>query len=234
MTIHRYFLACGLALTGVSASGQSITVLPVSIQMAPGESATTLTIINSDTVATSVQVRAFAWSQSAGTDLLSPSNVIVASPPIATIPAHSAQVVRLVLRQQPTGKEATYRVVVDQIPPPAEPGTVRIALRMSIPIFAQPRTRTESRLAYRIENKAGKLSLVAVNGGARHETLRTIDLSDGLTAQANASPYVLAGATRRWPLMTTGAVPAAGSAVRLTASADTGGLDQPVAIIAVP
>jgi fimbrial chaperone protein len=233
-TLARTALVAAFAVTASVVSAQSLTVLPVSIEMAPGQSATTLTLINSADTETSVQIRAYAWDQPGGEDALTPSTTVLTSPPIATIPASSAQIVRLVLRQPPVGKEATYRIIVDQIPAPAEPGTVRIALRLSIPVFAQPRTRALPKLAYRIERKGDQAWLVATNEGKRHETLRSIAMTGGLSAPANASPYVLAGATRRWPLTAASGLPAAGAVIRLNAGADAGPVDQPVPVIVLP
>ena len=45
------------------ARAQSLTVLPVSIQMAPGQMSSELMVINMGDTETSVQVRAFIWSQ---------------------------------------------------------------------------------------------------------------------------------------------------------------------------
>lgn len=234
MTLRRTALAAALATTASVAGAQSLTVLPVSIQMTPGQSATTLTIINAGDKETSVQIRAYAWNQPGGEDALTPSTQILTSPPIATIPARAAQIVRLVLRQKPSGREATYRIIVDQIPPPAEPGTVRIALRLSIPVFALPPTRALPHLNYRIERKGTQAWMVAENDGTRHETLRNIAMTGGLTPTGNASPYVLAGVTRRWPLTAASGFPAAGAAIRLKAGADSGAVDQPVPVIVLP
>lgn len=103
------------------------------------------------------------------------------SPPIATIAPAAMQVVRLILRQPPVGREVTYRIFVDQIPPPAEPGMVHVVLRLSIPIFAQPATPAVPRIRFHIEQEGGQLVLVGVNNGLRHEALRNIALhtSDG-------------------------------------------------------
>jgi len=37
---------------------------------------------------------------------------------------------RLILRRPPQGHEATYRILLDQIPPPAEPGPARLYTRL--------------------------------------------------------------------------------------------------------
>ncbi|EDT41024.1 hypothetical protein BamMEX5DRAFT_3189 [Burkholderia ambifaria MEX-5] len=143
---------------------------------------------------------------------------------------------RLVLRRPPQGREAAYRILLDQIPPPAAPGTVRVALRLSIPIFAEPATRVVPHVQFRIERDARQAWLVASNDGGRHDRIRDIALTtgegSGLRTEANVSPYVLAGATRRWRIVAQTRLPVPGETVRLTAHADTGVVDQPVPVVA--
>jgi fimbrial chaperone protein len=225
-------------LSGGAVSAQSLTVLPVTIQMAPGRMATALTVINQGEGETSIQVRAFAWNQPDGNDQLTSSDEVLASPPLATIAPAAPQIVRLVLRRPPQGREAAYRILLDQIPPPAAPGTVRIALRLSIPVFAEPATRVVPRVQFHIERDARQAWLVAFNDGGRHDTIRNIALTtsegSGLQTEANVSPYVLAGATRRWRIVAQTRLPVPGETVRLTAHADTGVVDQPVPVVAGP
>jgi fimbrial chaperone protein len=223
-----------LPFVGV-ASAQSLTVLPVTIQMAPGQMATTLTVINQSDSETSFQVRAFGWSQpAAGNDELAATQDVLASPPLATIAAGATQVVRVVLRKPTQGKEASYRILLDQIPPPAAPGTIRIALRLSVPIFAAPTTRSAPHVQWRVEGGY----LVAVNDGNQHETVRDVALATAgggaLKVETNVSPHILAGATRRWRILTQGQSPAPGAPLHLTAHADSGAIDQPVSVGARP
>jgi len=223
-------------LSGLPAAGQSLSVLPVNILFTPGQKATSLTVTNQGKGETAIQIRAFAWSQQSGDDELSPSDTVVVSPPLASIAPGATQVVRLILRQPPRDREATYRILVDQIPPPAEAGIVRIVLRMSIPIFAEPTTRVVPHLQFHVERDGGSAFLVASNDGAHHEKIRDVALwtSDGhkLDTKSNASPYVLAGATRRWPIEAQGSLPAPSETLRLTAHADSGAIEQQVRVIA--
>lgn len=222
----------GLATTGASA--QSLAVLPVTIQMEPGQMATLLTVINQGPVETAVQIRAFSWRQNDGSDQLVTSDEIMVSPPLATIQPGGTQIVRLVLRNQVVGREGTYRVLLDQIPPPAEPGVVRVAL----PVFAEPATRVAPDLSFHIEHENDQAYLVAVNNGGRHGVIRdiTLEAKNGanLTIDSTVSPYVLAGAKRRWPIAKAeGAAPITG-AYNLTATTNTKPLKRSVAVVQRP
>jgi fimbrial chaperone protein len=238
MTAVGFMLAILALFAGGTARAQSLMVLPVNVRMAPGQRTASVTVVNHGDTETSIQIRAYAWTQPNGKEQLTLSDVVLVSPPIASIAPGGTQIVRLVLRQSPQDREATYRILLDQIPPPATPGTVRVVLRMSIPIFAQPATRTAPRLTFHVERDAEKLSLVAVNDGTRHEVLRDIVLStsDGrkLQLETGASPYVLGGVTRHWSLKGEGSQPAAGETLRLTAHADSGAIDEQVRVVSAP
>ncbi len=246
-TISRLKLVAAIGLVAVlvlltagsSAGAQSLMVLPVNVHMVPGQGATILTVVNEGKSETAIQIRAYAWNQpDGGDDQLTASDAVIVSPPLASIAAGGTQVVRLVLRKPPQGKEATYRIVLDQIPPPAEPGVVRVVLRLSIPVFAQPATRTAPHVQFRIERDGGQAFLVGFNDGNYHEAVRNIVLttSNGhkLKTGTSTSPYILAGATRRWPIDTQSSLPLPNESFRLTAHEDTGAIEEQVQVASVP
>jgi fimbrial chaperone protein len=227
-----------LLLAGPAAPAQALSVLPVNVFFSPGQKASSLTVTNVGTTETSIQIRAYAWSQQSGDDQLTESDAVVLSPPLTTIAPGASQVIRLILRQLPQGREATYRILVDQIPPPAEPGIVHMVLRMSIPIFAQPPTRAVPHVQFHLEMDSGKLILVGINDGLSHEVIRDVVLttSDGrkLKEESTTSPYILAGATRRWPIAAQGSLPLPGESLQLTAHTDAGVIQQQVGFVAAP
>src|SRR5271170_5381458 len=91
---------------GSAATAQSLAVLPVNILFSPGQKASSLTVTNKGTSETAIQIRAFAWTQTVSDDQLTESDAVVLSPPLATIAPGASQVVRLILRQVPQGREA--------------------------------------------------------------------------------------------------------------------------------
>lgn len=230
--------AVALFLAGFAASAQSLSVLPVNIFLPPGQRAASLSLKNSGDKPTSIQVRAYDWSQKDDADQLSDSKVVVVSPPLITIPPGSTQVVRLILRQPPVGGEATYRILLDQIPGPGEPGVVQMVLRISIPVFAAPATKAVPQDEFHLEREAEKLFLVGVNTGKSHDTVHDIVLtaSDGrkFTLKTKVSPYLLAGATRRWELDAQGHAPQPGETLKLTAHGIASAIDVQLGVIAAP
>jgi fimbrial chaperone protein len=215
-----------------------LSILPVNILLSPGQKAAALAVTNQGSSETAIQIRAYAWNQKDNDDQLTASDSVVVSPPLATIAPGGTQIVRIILRQPPQAREATYRILIDQIPPAAEPGIVHMVLRMSIPIFAQPASRAAPHVLFHLEMDAGQLFLVGINDGLRHEAIRDIVLStsDGrkLKPAPGGLPYILAGATRRWAIAAQGALPPVNDTLRMTAHADAGTIDQQVRVVGLP
>ena len=228
-------LAVAAALAGgPAATGQDVatglTVIPVSFELTPGQMTAVLNLQNHTDHEADFQVRPFAWEQPGGDDRLTPTDVLVASPPLGRIPVGGEQVVRLILRRPAQGQEASYRILLDQVPPPPEPGVVSFALRLSIPVFAEPSAREAAHVSWSVQPDGGAYYLVAVNSGARHDAFRNMALTEGgrpVALETHVSPYILPGATRRWRITSSNFAPSR-EALRLTALADSGPVDQPV------
>ncbi len=219
----------------LAALAQGIMVSPVNVQMTAGQMAAVLTVGNQGQTPISFQVRPYSWQQTrTGDELLTPTDELLASPPLATVAPGASQIVRLVLRRPPAGHEATYRILVDELPPPSGPRQVRVALRLSIPVFAEPNTGTTPHVQWSIATQGGQVWLIAVNDGTQHQTVREIALhtADGrvFKVESKAPPHILAGGTFRWRVQMHGPPPPPGTVLQLTASADYGSIDQPVRV----
>lgn len=230
--LRAAFAALTLCWAGNAAQAQSLVVAPINVQLAPGQKATALTITNQSPDIGAFQVRAYEWQVVDGQDQLTPTDKIILSPPLGNIQPQGSQLVRLVLRAVPTDHEETYRIWLDQIPPPSQPGSVRIALRLSIPVFAVPATRVTPDLHWQLTRTGGTLRLIASNSGTQHQAVRklTVTAADGtaLKVEGGVSPYILAGASRSWTLAVADGKPVAAGPLHLTAATDNGTLDQTV------
>ena len=208
---------------------------PVTVEMTAGQRATILTIQDHTEREATFQVRPYAWSQPAGNDKLDPTDALLVSPPLGVLPAGSSQVVRLVLRRLAQGREASYRILLDQIPAQPTPGQVGFVLRLSFPVFVEPPGRIAPQLRWAGSSPGETATLVATNDGSRRQVVRDMKLKapDGHAAplETNVSPYILAGGVRRWRILGQGPRPPAGGALRLTAHADTGEIDQAVPVL---
>jgi fimbrial chaperone protein len=221
-------------LLGVLAAGgahaQSLEVAPVRIEMPAGKLSTTISVTNRGKQATGIQVRAYAWSQSNNADQLEPTKDLLVSPPIAELQAGQTQLIRVLLRKPAGGAEDTYRIFIDQIPPAGSESGIRIALRLSLPVFVSPTRKTASDLEWRLVSaEGGKAELIARNRGARHVRLGNLSLAGPSGTQFDmpnvAAFYVLPGAERR--LRVTGKLGGLnpGAALRLTGTSDEGRIE---------
>jgi fimbrial chaperone protein len=221
--LRRGSMASGYGIvlaTGIAPlQAQSLSVSPVTFNLAASQQATSLTVRNDGAEETVVQIRPFAWTQQPD-DVLAPADDVVVSPRIVTIPPHSNQVFRVLVRHKATSKELTYRLILDQIPRASEPGAVRMVLRISMPIFVEPVAPANPGVRFRLAHREGDTVLVLENPGARHETLRNVVLRDTngapIVIKNGGSPYLLAGATRELPVRDMPVQPAADGRYRLT------------------
>ncbi|WP_083747855.1 molecular chaperone [Teichococcus deserti] len=201
----------------------AIEVAPVSADLAPGQQAGVITVTNRDTTPTSVQVRAFAWTQDVTSDQLTPTQDLLVSPPLFQLAPGASQVVRMVLRAPAQGRETAYRLLVDQIPGPTDSGQqIRFALRLSIPVFAQAAVNGRAELEWQLR-PGGELTVV--NRGTRRAQLAQLTLMPAggrgpLALTGPENPYVLPGQERRW--LARGATLRPGSTVQASGTGEAG------------
>ena len=208
-------------------------ITPVNVVMAAGQAAATLTIANEGDHDISFQIRAFAWQAGhAGDTQLVRTNELLVSPPLGTIASGATQIARMVLSRAPGARELSYRILIDELPPPTSAGVVHVALRLSIPVFAEPAGIAVPHVHWRIAKEGTQVWLVAVNDGTRHQSIGEIALrtADGhaLSLKSDTPPYVLAGGEHRWSIQPDGPMPASGDILQLTARSDGGPIDQQV------
>jgi fimbrial chaperone protein len=227
-----------LATSSACAAAQSLTVLPVNVFFSPGQKASTLTVTNRGDRETAIQIRPYAWTQADGNDQLEATHTLAVSPPIASIAPGGTQLVRLILRDQPGDREVTFRILLDELPTPGAAGVVNVVFRLSIPVFSKPAVRAAPRLEFHLEREAGQVYLVGRNDGQCHDAIRDIALltRDGtkLTSESGTSPYLLAGATRRWRIVVPNSTSLPNDTLRFTAHADSGAIDEQVRVVSRP
>ncbi|MFX3544794.1 fimbrial biogenesis chaperone [Ralstonia mannitolilytica] len=197
------------ALNSPTASGASLQISPIRIDLPPGQAAAVLTLRNRGTLPLNAQVRVFRWTQDAQGDQLNDSTALVASPPIVQIPADGEQLVRVVLTQPPApgAAEQAYRLIIDEIPDrrPQTLTGVTMQLRYSVPVFVNAAADTPPKLGAVLRREGDKTLLVVRNPETHHAQLSgvSIEWSDGTQSEITAGllGYALGGATRAWPVV---------------------------------
>lgn len=229
--LRRAACTCGLALmvaVGTARAG-SFQVDPVKLTLTRQKPVGVLHIRNTGTQPTVVQVEVKVWSQGDGSNSYAAAPEVLATPPIVRLAPGAVQVIRVGLRHPAAGtNEQAYRVFLREVPPPPEPGFkgLRMALRISIPMFVPPATPGKPVLQWHLSPAPnGKLRISVTNQGTVHAHLSQLALQ-GAGASALPMPesviYVLAGATRTWLVDAHGAIKV-GQRLHLSARGDDAG-----------
>lgn len=215
-----------------AAQAASFGVSPVRAELDAARPIASFVVRNQANVETVVQVDVNAWRQQDGADVLEPTGALIATPPIATIPPGGQQVVRVGLKHPATGAtEQSFRVLLQEVPPPPPPGFqgMRMALRMSIPVFVLPATPGKPALAWRAKRVAdGSLAVAVANSGTAHAQVTSLQVTaaDGKPlVPTPLSGYVLPGQSHEWR------VPAnAARELRVSGTTTTGAIDETLAL----
>lgn len=202
--------ACGLMLFLLCAIcpawASTFQVNPVKVTLSADKRVAALTVRNIGADPTVIQLQVVSWAQVDGNDKYAPASNILATPPIFTLPANGAQVIRVGFRQPPDAKsEQAYRLLLREIPPPLQPGFkgLRMSLRISLPIFIEPVAPVAPDLHWQaVLAGNGRLGIHVSNDGSAHAKLSEFQLSeDGASKPLPMSEkpvYILPGGSHDW------------------------------------
>jgi len=205
-------MAALLASLECAATAANLQISPVMINMRAGQGASGISMQNLGEAQVYGQVRVYLWDQKDGEDVLTPTQDVVASPPIIQIAPKSSQMIRLVRRsEQLPASELTYRILIDEIPKDDGPAAgVDIRLRYSVPLFVLPadEQRAAPALTWAVFKKDGMWMLRVRNSGKQRAQIGALQLSNAAGKEFDIAQglfgYVLADRTREWRLPTPG------------------------------
>jgi fimbrial chaperone protein len=190
-----------------TAAAATLQIAPVTVEMGADASAVGITLRNPGDTPLYGQVRVFRWDQQQGDDALTPTQEVVASPPLIQIAAHADQLVRLVRTAPRTAGEQCYRLLIDELPPPDQPAAngVTIRLRYSVPVFVEPPgSAGQPQLSWRLARSGRDWMLRVDNAGARRAQIAAVQLvtPSGKVYELNKGllGYALAGRGRQWQI----------------------------------
>lgn len=197
-----------------------IQVAPVMISMSPERSIASFRVRNGRERPAAFEVDVYAWTQTGGRDVLTPTADLLAAPGVFEIPAGQEQVLRLGAVRAGAGVERAFRIILRELPGPRHDGAaLGFTLEMSLPIFVSP-TGARANLETHVERRGPDVVLVLANSGAAHVQLAPLEI-EGQTVPAPR--YLLAGARAEI------ALPAAANTIQLRA-AELGGAVQNLTI----
>ena len=166
----------------------TFNVSPVKINLSKNSSTAIITVSNSGNSDTTIQLQTMRWIQDEEGDKLQPTREIVATPQIFSI----------------TVNEIAYRLVLDEIPSPPEPGFkgLQVALKISLPIFVQPLSKSSPELDFSwVQTQDKKIRVSIVNHGSAHVQIFRTKISDESDEKSvffnqEKSLYILPGQSR--------------------------------------
>ena len=229
--------ACVVATGSPLTFAGSFDVNPIRVDLTAQSRSAAVTVRNSGDDPVVVQITVQAWSQSGGKDVLADTKDVIVSPPIATIPAGQEQIVRIGMRRAPDAqRELSYRLFLQEVPPPPRPGFqgLVVALRIGLPIFVQPRQgQAKATLRWNLDMGSPEtLKLKVDNQGAAHIQISTIELyrrsEKDAVAEFSGLAYVLPGQTRDWDLKLRDPAIKRGERLRMKVSTDAGSIDTEI------
>ncbi len=219
-----------LLLAMSAARAGSLEVAPTSHDLANGQTITSMTITNRGDAATTLQVRGFLWSQSGAQDELLPADGLLVAPAIFSLAPGRSQVVRVRVTAAPPGQEAAYRLLIDELPAVDAGEQIRMALRLSVPLFARGAATAAPQLTAQVDPAGETLTLI--NRGGRRARVHELNTqtADGArqTARPTAGLYLLPGAQRAWRLPPGSRLSAVSAPPSVVATTDDGPVDVPL------
>ena len=175
------FAALSLVFSSVGVAA-SLDVNPVRIDIREPTEPAELRLTNTGADEISIQVDTRQWSQDAdGADDLYFTDLLLAVPPLFTVPPGEQQIVRVGYLGAPSeDAETSFRILVTEIAPSVEQGKSGLNMRMqlSIPVFVAPVSReaiADIELDQVTETPDGA-TLILRNTGNAHAKLSGIEL----------------------------------------------------------
>jgi fimbrial chaperone protein len=197
-----------IAAAATPAGASTFNISPIRAELTAAHRTEALTIMNADDSPVVVQIRVVRWSQNGGAEQLEDTRELLATPPVLQIPANGQQIIRVALRREPDpAQELTYRVIFEEVPQAAPKDFIglRVALRLSIPVFIAPaHGKASAELAWQSRWLAnGQVELAATNTGSAHLQITDFEAQfpgSLMPLRGIASKYVLPGSRMSWTL----------------------------------
>jgi len=234
--------ACGLLFFLVSASVASasdIGVSPTRVTLSDSQQIETLTLSNNGNEPIIMQMEVLSWTQQEGKDVFTPTREVLANPPIFTVPAGGSQLVRFGARRKlNTQQELTYRIFIEELPPPPDPDSegTQMLMRLSIPVFVLPEIVDKPILQWEAARTSqGDLKISLINNGNAHIQIINFKLSLPGSTQPwitqKSSRYILTGQSHNWILPNAEfPIPPAGTTLQLLSQTDAGVVNTKIMI----
>ncbi|HXY97170.1 MAG TPA: fimbria/pilus periplasmic chaperone [Steroidobacteraceae bacterium] len=232
--IAATLLAMGVLAAARPAAASTLSVAPIRVELSSATRTAVITVRNQEDAAVVVQARPASWSQHEMQDQLDDTRDLLVTPPLFTVPPKGQQVLRIALLREPDpGRELDYRLVLSEGPSPTatESTGLRVALRITLPVFVSPVARAAPELAWSHSLLPdGTLEVAAHNRGSAHIQILDFEVQDAEKSEHAGAPlrtegarYLLPGSSAQWQLHPgAGQPPRAAGALIIKGHSDAG------------
>jgi fimbrial chaperone protein len=203
-------LACGVSWAGVTQAA-GVLISPVILEISSPRKAIAVTVKNDGDASITFQTDTASWQQIDGLDRFEPTDELIVVPSIVVVPAHSSQIVRLMLRSTaPSPKERTYRLSLENITEEKDsanrPASVLFKFSHNLPIMVAPSGEVTQAVRWKPCRSEGatprnEACVRLLNAGNRRIKIKALTVSGEGWQQAlvlKDAQNVLAGAQREW------------------------------------
>lgn len=185
----------------------SIQLTPVRINLSNAAKVQILTVHNTGTEESVMQVTLNKWTLDDEEYAYVQSQDLVITPATFRLAPDTQQIVRIGLREStPARVEDAYRLLVEEVPPPLVPGATgaRMIVRHDLPVFVAPMEPAVVLLDIDLECTDNGSLLNVTNIGNVHAQLRNVELEDSSAGVQlgnwEAFNYLLPTAKMSWSL----------------------------------
>ncbi|BBI99208.1 hypothetical protein FGKAn22_09010 [Ferrigenium kumadai] len=205
---YKSLIAVIVCLLGLPspARSTSLSVTPVGAVLDARHRSIALTLQNESNEVKVIQTELVRWTQQDGNNVYAPSSDLLINPPMFTLKPGKRQVIRIGLKRKTDLKaELAYRLRLTEVPPPPKEGFtgLRIALRLDLPVYVQPKETEKNQLNWKASrNDNGEVLLTLHNMSNHHIQVKDIKMSEaaGGCQLADWQPHsfvLLAGQSRQ-------------------------------------
>ena len=205
MTLQsRLWCVFALLLPILPVSAGSIQLTPVSLKLSPKSNIAVLTVRNTGTEESVMQVSLNKWTLHEGQYQYQQSQELVITPATFRLAPGEKQIVRVGLRnQKKMTEEIAYRMIVEEVPKPSSVNypQMQLVIRHDLPVFVAP-NEVKAVLDISIDCKANAPNLRVTNIGNIHSQIKQISIKDSVKKHElgkwNTADYLLVGAQKSW------------------------------------
>lgn len=227
-TLNRTLPGLTLLFAALACQAGSVQLTPVRINLSEAAKVAVLTVRNTGTELSVMQVTLNKWTVEGQDNVYKRSQDLVITPVTFRLAPGKQQIVRIGLRNKaPESREGAYRLLVEEVPPPQRLGATgtRLVVRHDLPVFIAPLAPATASLDIAVECAPGGGNLRLTNIGNVHAQVRNVVLEEGSAKQVlgrwDAADYLLPEAQKSWGLAQA-APGATGKAFLVTALTDQG------------